>query len=1040
MKALWPVALLALATLIFFADIIFGPDIYLDANPFHYDPWRTYASQSDLEHRTYRTDSFVTYLPRRYELTRSLRQGRFPLWNPYIFGGMPFFADPQTRVLYPLALLLTGVDPLRSMGYDVAIHIFIAMLGMFLFMREIKISILGSLAAAFGYAFSSFFYVRIGHPTFVATASWIPFFFLGFERARAHGKQGVLLLALSFVLGYLAGFPQVFLFGVGSVVIYGFYLALMDQSEPGRLRSLRATTEVFAIAGGLALLLVCVQLIPFVELSRNSVGLSIDLSQMKEVFVTPPALLLRSVFPNFFGNPVEGTDWSDLPRELIHPYNPDFTVYCGIAILMLGLVSTLHLKRNPRIQVLILLLLASIGIATSPVLVSIAYKTSPVFRASRISRIAVVSCFSLSALAGMGFDFLEACRKNKKGRRKALAVVLAIMIFAICFALFWSIAGRDVIARYAAKAATVPETMWARLHSYTRSGLIKVWSQADIDAWFGYEQKQIARGITFAALSALFVLALTYLHGKAPLRKILYVLLVIFIFSDIALTAKGYFVTQVPDCLFETRGIKFLKDALGQPGTWRMMSSTITKAKEIPVLPPNTNLLFSLFACDGQSTIVPKAYSDLTLAFDEITPPSLLRRRTIPLQVGKILMSNLGCTRYVLLSRYSKMFVSNPILRTIGQYEETAKNLRIVSLDGNARLAIDQPPGDMLNLKMEFPDVKFLDFVVGFNSNAKSPGDTIRFGIVCEGENSSSKALIEFDLLKDRGKWHPQRLDVSNLSGLVHLRLGWNIPPASRVKANAYWSGIDLVYADCEPETIPGGYLIRFPKMAKSLRLKLKTCAREVPLEVFFSNSHKRTWWTAFPGDIEEREIAVDIREAIGTAVILHSDSSFILKGAKVIYDGDLYQGYDLVYDRDMFIYENHLAVNKGLCLDRRRVDAVNADTIAISALADSLDDLTCGTSTIIEYRPEKVVLEASCHKDCYLLFQDTWYPGWRATVDGNEVSIEATDTGMRAIALKAGRHRVRMWFEPDSLKLGLMLTLLGLGLTVAYASLRRNQ
>ena len=271
MRTFVPIVIFALVVIIFFYDVIVGPNVFLDANPFHFDPWRSYASEGDRAQKTYRTDSFVTYLPRRVELTESLRSGRFPLWNPYIFCGMPFFADPQTRVLYPIALLLTFADPLKSMGYDVAIHLFVAMVGMYLFLRVIRVSTLGAMGAAFAYAFSSFFYVRMGHPTFVAAGAWIPFFFYAYEKTRLSEWVGTLLLTISFVMGYLAGFPQVFLFGVGAVIVYGLYVSLYDRGK--RIHNVLRACRVFAIAGVLAMLVVAVQLVPFAELVRNSVGL-----------------------------------------------------------------------------------------------------------------------------------------------------------------------------------------------------------------------------------------------------------------------------------------------------------------------------------------------------------------------------------------------------------------------------------------------------------------------------------------------------------------------------------------------------------------------------------------------------------------------------------------------------------------------------------------------------------------------------------------------------------------------------------------------
>ena len=266
MKRIVIIGVLFLTTAIFFAEVLFGPRVFLDANPYHFDPWRHYTSVGDLEHETHRADALFTYFPRRFELSNAVRSGRCPLWNPHILCGMPFFADPQTRVLYPIELLLVLADPVKAMGVDMAIHMFIAMLGMYLFLRSIRVSALGSVLGALTYPFSSFFYVRLGHPTFIASASWVPWFFFAFEEARRHERRGTLLLTLFLVMGYLAGFPQVFLFGVGAVVAYGLYLSL-DSQHGTRLKSTLKTAKILSVSGLLAVLLISIQLVPFVELS-----------------------------------------------------------------------------------------------------------------------------------------------------------------------------------------------------------------------------------------------------------------------------------------------------------------------------------------------------------------------------------------------------------------------------------------------------------------------------------------------------------------------------------------------------------------------------------------------------------------------------------------------------------------------------------------------------------------------------------------------------------------------------------------------------
>ena len=152
---------------------------------------------------------------------------------------------------------------------------------------------------------------------------------------------------------------------------------------------------------------------------------------------------------------------------------------------------------------------------------------------------------------------------------------------------------------------------------------------------------------------------------------------------------------------------------------------------------------------------------------------------------------------------------------------------------------------------------------------------------------------------------------------------------------------------------------------------------------------------------------------------------------------GGAYPGLELVHDSDLYVYENFYAVRKGVCIDKRHVslnEVSGKPVLMVSSLGD-LSGVVCGECRNMSYEPERIELDVVADRDSYLLFQDGFYPGWRAYVDGEDTIIIRTDTGMRAIALSEGRHRLVMEFRPRSLKIGLALTCLGLVLTVAYAA-----
>lgn len=56
-------------------------------------------------------------------------------------------------------------------------------------------------------------------------------------------------------------------------------------------------------------------------------------------------------------------------------------------------------------------------------------------------------------------------------------------------------------------------------------------------------------------------------------------------------------------------------------------------------------------------------------------------------------------------------------------------------------------------------------------------------------------------------------------------------------------------------------------------------------------------------------------------------------------------------------------------------------------------------------------VIEAPA--DGMVVVNETWYPGWRATVDGRQVPIHRVNALVRGIYVDAGTHRVRMEFAP---------------------------
>jgi len=83
-------------------------------------------------------------------------------------------------------------------------------------------------------------------------------------------------------------------------------------------------------------------------------------------------------------------------------------------------------------------------------------------------------------------------------------------------------------------------------------------------------------------------------------------------------------------------------------------------------------------------------------------------------------------------------------------------------------------------------------------------------------------------------------------------------------------------------------------------------------------------------------------------------------------------------------------------------------------------------------YDLNRVELAVQTPIDSYLVLSDVYYPGWRATVDGQPAELLRADYVFRAVPVPAGEHTVRLEFAPWTWRAGLWLSIItwiGLGI-----------
>jgi hypothetical protein len=87
------------------------------------------------------------------------------------------------------------------------------------------------------------------------------------------------------------------------------------------------------------------------------------------------------------------------------------------------------------------------------------------------------------------------------------------------------------------------------------------------------------------------------------------------------------------------------------------------------------------------------------------------------------------------------------------------------------------------------------------------------------------------------------------------------------------------------------------------------------------------------------------------------------------------------------------------------------ANTAAAAAADDEVVEIL--------YTPERLVYEIRAPQNCYLFTSELHYPGWTASLDGEQIPISVANFLFRAVQVPAGRHRVIFSYEPAGLWIG---------------------
>ena len=135
-----------------------------------------------LGHPVLPGDDLTQNLPLRVLAGRDIRAGHLPLFDPYIWSGAPLLAGWNAAAAYPLTWLFAILPGTAAWTVNMIATWAVAGLGMFCFLRALRLASLASLLGAFSFAFAGGMSAQVTHFGLVAGMSWVPLALLSILR------------------------------------------------------------------------------------------------------------------------------------------------------------------------------------------------------------------------------------------------------------------------------------------------------------------------------------------------------------------------------------------------------------------------------------------------------------------------------------------------------------------------------------------------------------------------------------------------------------------------------------------------------------------------------------------------------------------------------------------------------------------------------------------------------------------------------------------------------------------------------------------
>jgi hypothetical protein len=279
----------------------------------------------------------LSYFARHFYTSFVEQFHTFPLWDPLVFGGLPFVDGMHGDIFYPPSLALFFLNTAEYWGWKMVLHVFLAGVFTYLWLRELGLrrgtALFGGLVYMMGADLVSLLFPGGDGKLFVSALA--PLVFFTTERAAARRRiQDYALFALSIAVVIFTSHMQCAYFAIWGSTLYFFFRVGQQWYADRNAGSALGAIGAFAVAGLLSVAATAVQFFPPLEYLRTyshraekTVAASDSLAyQFATTYSLHPEEIMSLAVPEFVGDNA-GTEtirndryWGRNPFKLNHEF------------------------------------------------------------------------------------------------------------------------------------------------------------------------------------------------------------------------------------------------------------------------------------------------------------------------------------------------------------------------------------------------------------------------------------------------------------------------------------------------------------------------------------------------------------------------------------------------------------------------------------------------------------------------------------------------------------------------------------------------